>query len=160
MELYQKLNKVQHTELQARGMVIERMSKMLRSYYLLVKGLGHMTDDMCKEYDELVKQVQAPSSVSWDEDLTDSGVSSGDSVTTFADREEEVGMKTKLFESVGELPNMDKTFTLPTTKPKELTVRAEQLMAKGGLIHSYVSVVAVEVLHCMFATYVTVMRTK
>lgn len=165
MELYQKLNKVQQTELHARGGTIEKMSKMLRSYHMLIKGLGHMTDNMSKEYDDMVKQVQAPCSVTWDEDVVDSGVSSGESITAFFEAEEEeqenTRTKRKLVESVeSSTSSLDKTFTLSTSKPKTMTVRAEQLMAKGGLIHGYISVVAVEVLHCMFTTYISVMRNE
>lgn len=160
VKLYQRLNRVQNAELQSRMTVIDQMSKMLRSYHLLIKGLGHMTDDMLKEYDDVVKQIQGPCSVTWDEDLTDSGVSSGDSGTTFTDKEKEFeGTKRKLVESM-ESSNLDKTYIMPTVKPKELTARAEQLMAKGGLIHTYVSVIAVEVLQCMFANYVTVIRNE
>lgn len=159
MKLYQRLNRVQNAELHSRMSVIDQMSKTLKSYHLLIKGLGHMTDDMLKDYDDIVKQIKTPCSVSWDEDLIDSGVSSGDSVTTIIEKKESVGTKRKLVESV-ESSNLDKTFTLPTVKPKESTVRAEQLMAKGGLIHTYVSVIAVEVLQCMFASYVTVIRNE
>lgn len=166
VELYQKLNKVQQNELQTRGCVIEKMSKMLRSHHMLVKGLGHMTETMRKEYESLVRQVQAPGSVSWDEDITDSGVTSGESAVTFTDEREEeeeeaIRTKRKLVESVeSSTSSLDKTFTLPVSKPKGMTVRAEQLMAKGGLLHTYVSVIAVEVLQCMFTTCFTVMRKK
>lgn len=161
MELYQKLNKVQQTELHSRGGTIEKMSRMLRSYHMLIKGLGHMTDNMSKEYEDLVKQVQAPATVSWDEDVIDSGVSSQESVTAFLEEEENTRTKRKLIESVeSSTSSLDKTFILPASKPKTMTVRAEQLMAKGGLIHGYISVIAVEVLQCMFTTYISVMRNE
>lgn len=156
VELYEKLNKVQQTELRSRGGIIEKMSKMLRSYHMLVKGLGHMTDSMSNDFDDLVKQVQAPNSVYWDDDVVDSGISSGDSVTTVLEEGENgVRTKRKLIESIeSSTSSLDKTFTLPISKPKTMTVRAEQLMAKGGLIHAYISVVAVEFLQCMFTTCV------
>lgn len=156
------MNKVQQTELQARGCVIEKMSKLLRPLYMLVKGLGHMTDGMSKEYDDLVRQVKAPCSVSFYEEGIDSGVSSGESLTTVVSEIEEViSTKRKLVESVeSSTSSLDKTFTLPSAKTKGSLIRAEQLMAKGGLLHEYVSVIAEEILQCMFTTCVVFMKKK
>lgn len=141
-------------ERQSMGTVVEQMSRMLRSHHLLLKGLGHLTDNMHKEYNDLVRQVQIPCSVSWNEETPDLVAASESSA-------EEEGPcnngKRKLAESVtSSTSSLDRTFTLPQPKPLGITVRAEQLMAKGGPVH----VLAVEILQSICTIYVMVMRDR
>lgn len=154
VELLQKINKVQDTELHIRGVLLEQMSKMLRSSYLQAKGLGYVTDSFTKEYFELVKQLQGVNSVSWGEEISDSGLSSTDSNTTIIMEEEGRGSKRKLIENIASsTTSLDNTFVMSSGKSKTLSVCAEHLMAKGGVMHPCISAVVIEILHILLASY-------
>lgn len=150
MELLQKINKIQETELHSRGVLLEQMSKMLRSSYLQAKGHGYVSDSFTKEYFDLIKQLQGVCSVSWGEEIADSGLSSTESNTTITVEEEGRGSKRKLIENIASsTTSLDNTFVLSAGKSKALSVCAEQLMAKGGLMHPYFSALILEILHSL-----------
>lgn len=131
---------------------------MMRSSFLQAKGYGYLSESYSKEYYGLVKQLQGISSVTWDEEITDSGVSSTESVTTTTTEEEGRGSKRKLAENTtSSTTSLDNTFTL-TEKPRAFTLCAEQLMAKGGLVHPYFSAVVVELLQGLIVTYSMIKR--
>lgn len=158
-ELSQKVSKVLETELQSRGVILGDMAQMLRSSFLLAKGHGYVSETMTKDYYNLVHQLQAPCSVSWEDDA-DPQMGSGDSKVVVAE-DESNRTKRKLVDSVSSSStSLDNTFTMDTVRPRGIHICAEQLMAKGGLAHGYFSAVAVEILHTMFTSYVMIMSNE
>ncbi|GJQ71189.1 hypothetical protein Trydic_g1088 [Trypoxylus dichotomus] len=125
-ELQQKVNEKLSGEIRAQGEIIGKMSTLLRTCYLHVKGHGFATETLEKNYQTIVRDLQGIHNVTFDENVPYST-----NAATNGNGNEEETRKRKLNE--GSTCSLDGTFVLTPVKQSErptLTVCAEQLLAK------------------------------
>lgn len=118
---------------------------MLRTCYLHVKGHGFATDALERNYRAIVRDLQGIHCVTFHESVP---LSSSPVILSQSNGNEEESRKRKLNE--GSTCSLDDTYVKPSEKPA-LTVCAEQLLAKGGVLQYYVEACANQLLHGIFS---------
>lgn len=129
--------------------MIDKMSSLLRTCYLHVKGHGFATDTLDKDYQTIVRDLQGFHTVSFHENipLPCSPIAIGNSNSN-----EEESRKRKLNE--GSTCSLDSTFVSNSVKPSgkpALTACAELLLTKGGLLQHYIEACANQLLYGIFS---------
>ncbi|KAI4471330.1 kinesin-related [Holotrichia oblita] len=144
-----KLNEKLSEEIRAQGEMIDKMSSLLRTCYLHVKGQGFATDTLDRDYQTIVRDLQGFHSVSFHENIplpcSPIAMSNGNS-------NEEESRKRKLNE--GSTCSLDSTFVSNAVKPSgkpALTACAELLLTKGGLLQHYIEACANQLLYGIFS---------
>lgn len=139
MEYLKNVSELQNDELQKRNEMLCHMADVLRPCFLMLRGSGIASDAIIKKYRTLVREVQGIEAVSWKSPIncpSDSGLGSGQESEETLNKS--VGWKRKH-------DDLDSTFVINDKNAKDLV--AENVLKKGGLLHGYISAVAVEMLH-------------
>lgn len=129
--------------------MIDKMSSLLRTCYLHVKGHGFASEALENNYQAIVHDLQGIHRVTFEENapLPYSPVASSQ-----INSNEEESRKRKLNE--GSTCSLDGTFIMTPVKPSgrpALTVCAEQLLAKGGVLQHYVEACTNQLLYGIFS---------
>lgn len=104
------------------------------------------------KYRNLIKQLQGIDHISWNEEVTDSGLS-----TTFSTTSDSSGRQGSKRKYISSNEQLDGTFFISPSKAK---ANSEQFVTKGGLLHSYISTIMIEVLHHGINIIIAMLNSK
>lgn len=154
VQLYEKINGLQQLELESRGSLISHMCGILKPCYLSAKEQGFVTKAVSQEYQEMVQKLLGLRSVTWKDDILDSGLSgtssSAVSVPTSANEEESRAVKRKADE-LSSSTSLDSTIVKDKSCCRTNVVCADQLMAKGGMARPFFDALLIEILHILLS---------
>lgn len=125
---------VKHSEL------LEDTVCVLKTSFHLLRGYEKAPEDLIKRFRALRRKLQGIEHVSWDEAVPEPAVTLNTTVVLSTEEpEERPTLKRKLEEE----EDGEKTFVMTPSKNK---MTGGHLLAKGGVLHGYVSAIAVEML--------------
>lgn len=159
MEKLEKMRNLQNKENQKLAKLLESATGVLKPCYMLLRGNGTVPDNIIKKYKQFMRELQGIEGVSWQDNQTEQWAmtyENGHTLnTTFTETSGNITVtnppRTKR-KHTEEEPVLDSTFVLAAKESlkNSANVCADQLLTKGGLLHSYVSAVACDMLHGAF----------
>lgn len=138
------MRELQDDELKKRGDLLENVTDVLKPCYLLLKGYNKSNEELDFKYRNLIKKLQGIDHVTWDEEVTDSGLSMHTAVSSTSSSNS--NNNRQAYKRKYNNDHMDGTFILNPSKATT-NVCADQINLKGGILHSYMSAIAIQIFH-------------
>lgn len=122
-----------------------KMAELLQSWYFIMRGKDWLTEDMGNLYQDLRTHVEGACSVKFDDTDT-----MNTTITIPNKRMKIVELET---------PRLDSTFNLPQHQSVISKLSTDPVLAKGGLLQTSISLIALELLHNAFNVISVVRRS-